>query len=102
MRHPLAWLILGGAGCFLAAPLMPRTGRPGPVPALALAATGEKHYVTPRQLTSAGSLAERRVGGLATGKPLALLFLKHGCPCNDDFEPFFQRLRRAYGDRVDF
>jgi hypothetical protein len=102
MRRPLIWLFLGGATCCLASLLLSRPGQGSPSRAPVTAAPYEKHYVTPRQLTAAGSLAERRVARFAAGKPTALLFLKQGCPCNDDFEPFWQRLRRAYGDRLAF
>lgn len=102
MRRPLVWLFLGSAACVVALFLLSRHGQGSPSRFTAPGAPYEKHYVSPRQLTAAGSLAERRVERFATDRPLALLFLKHGCPCNDDFEPFWQRLRGAYGDHLAF
>jgi hypothetical protein len=102
MRRPLVWLFLGSAACCGALLLLSRAGQGGSPHVAALPTPYEKHYVTPRQLTAAGSLAERRVERFAAGRPTALLFLKDGCPCNDDFEPFWQRLRRTHGDHLAF
>jgi hypothetical protein len=33
---------------------------------------------------------------------LVLIFIKEGCPCNPELEPFFHRLQRAYGDVARF
>ncbi len=77
----------------------------------------EIHYVTPRQLTDAGTRAGRRVepfsgvdhtgravafSALSEGRPLVLVFLKNGCPCNVDFEPHLQRLQQTYHDCIAF
>jgi hypothetical protein len=87
--------------------------RPTPVPGLA----GEKHYVTPAQLAESGSWGNRQVGafsavahdgkpfawsGKSQARPLVLVFIRQGCPCNGDLEPFFQRLAGQYGDVADF
>jgi hypothetical protein len=77
----------------------------------------EKHFVTPDQLMECGALAERRIepftavahdgaqftwpaAGLA--RPLVLVFIKRGCPCSVEFEPFFHRLEERYHDAADF
>ncbi|MFO0843811.1 MAG: hypothetical protein U0797_15685 [Gemmataceae bacterium] len=102
MRRPFVWLLLGVAVCCLAALLPSRQGQGSPSATPPPTVPYEKHYVTPRQLTAAGSLADRRVERFATDRPTALLFLKQGCPCNDDFAPFWRRLQQAYGDRLAF
>jgi hypothetical protein len=118
MRRPVVWVFTGSVAGWLVVWLLLQQGRGNPSgPPSGRFAPDEKHYVTPRQLTAAGALAERRVApfsapsldgrllrwpDLAEGRPLALVFLKAGCPCNDDFEPFYQRLRRAYGDALAF
>jgi hypothetical protein len=77
----------------------------------------EVHYVTPRQLTDSAALARTAVPVL-TGttdrdqsftwprpddrRPLLLVFIKNGCPCSVELEPFFHRLERAYADVVRF
>jgi peroxiredoxin len=77
----------------------------------------EIHYATPGQLADAGARAGRRVepftgvdhtgrtvafSELCEGRPLVLVFLKNGCPCNVEFEPHFQRLQQTYHDCVAF
>jgi hypothetical protein len=77
----------------------------------------EKHFVTPEQLVECGALAERRIepfsavahdgarfSGPAAGgaRPLVLVFIKRGCPCSIEFEPFFHRLEEQYRDAADF
>jgi hypothetical protein len=77
----------------------------------------EKHLVTPDQLVECGALAERRIepfsavahdGGRFTwpaasrARPLVLVFIKRGCPCSVEFEPFFHRLEEQYRDAADF
>jgi len=88
----------------------------------------EKHYVTPGQLTATAALSRTSIpplkatthqkaafswpdmeGGIAAeslsrrpARPLVLVFIKTGCPCNVEFEPFFHRLERTYGDAVCF
>jgi peroxiredoxin len=75
------------------------------------------HYVTPRQLTSTAALAATTVSVLTATtdsdqrftwpapddrRPLLLVFIKKGCPCSVEMEPFFHRLAHAYGDVVHF
>jgi hypothetical protein len=77
----------------------------------------EKHFVTPDQLVECGALAERRVEPFSAvahdgaqftwpaagvARPLVLVFIKRGCPCSVEFEPFFQRLEERYQDAADF
>lgn len=35
---------------------------------------------------------------LRRNRPLVIVFIKKGCPCNVDFEPHFQRIERTYRD----
>jgi hypothetical protein len=75
----------------------------------------EVHYVTPRQLTDTAALATTTVPVLTATtdrdqsftwplpddrRPLLLVFIKQGCPCSVELEPFFHRLERAYSDVV--
>jgi hypothetical protein len=75
------------------------------------------HYVTPRQLTDSAALATTAVSALTATtdrdqfftwpvpddrRPLLLVFIKNGCPCSVELEPFFHRLERAYADIVRF
>lgn len=77
----------------------------------------EKHYVTPQQLIAAGKMSSRHFGSitlmahdgrqrewsdLAGGQPVVIVFIKQGCPCNIDLEPFFHRLYQAYQGFVRF
>ena len=77
----------------------------------------EVHYVTPRQLTDSAALARTAVPALTATtdrhqffiwprlddrRPLLLVFIKKGCPCSVELEPFFHRLERAYADNVCF
>jgi len=77
----------------------------------------EKHFVTPDQLVECGALAERRIEpfsavahdgaqftwpGAGVARPLVLVFIKRGCPCSIEFEPFFHRLEERYHDAADF
>jgi len=77
----------------------------------------EKHYVTPRQLTASGAMADRVVvpfrvpdqdgksvalAELSAGRPLVLVFIKRDCPCSVEFEPFFHRVYEAYRGGVRF
>jgi peroxiredoxin len=77
----------------------------------------EKHFVTPEQLVECGALAERRIEPFSavahdgtrftwpeTGgpRPLVLVFVKRGCPCSVEFEPFFHRLEQQYRDIAEF
>jgi hypothetical protein len=73
--------------------------------------------VTPQQLAAAGAMSARSPGlvtlaaqdgrrrtwrELAGGQPVVVVFIKKGCPCNVDFEPFFHRLYQAYRGSVRF
>lgn len=86
--------------------------RPAPQPAAA-----EKHYVTPKQLTESAAQKDRRLGNFSAlthdgrrlswaevceDRPVLLVFIKKGCPCSVEFEPFFHRLEKNYGDSVRF
>ena len=76
-----------------------------------------KHLVTPDQLVQSGALAERRIEPFSAvahdgtrftwpaagpARPLVLLFIKEGCPCSVEFEPYFHRLEERYRDAADF
>jgi hypothetical protein len=77
----------------------------------------EKHYVTPFELSECGAWTDRRVEpfsavaddgtrfrwpGAGKARPLVLVFIKRGCPCSVEFEPFFHRLEGRYRDVADF
>jgi hypothetical protein len=77
----------------------------------------EKHFVTPEQLVECGALAQRRIEPFSAvahdgarftwpvagwTRPLVLVFIKRGCPCSVEFEPFFHRLEQQYRDAADF
>ena len=77
----------------------------------------EKHFVTPDQLVECGALAQRRIEPFSAvahdgarftwpvagwTRPLVLVFIKRGCPCSVEFEPFFHRLEQQYRDAADF
>ncbi len=77
----------------------------------------EVHYVTPRQLTASAALATTAIPLLTATtdreqsftwpspddrRPLLLVFIKSGCPCNVELEPFFHRLERSYAGVVRF
>jgi AhpC/TSA family len=76
-----------------------------------------KHYVTPAQLVESGGLADRKVrsisavardetvfswAGMSGARPLVLVFIRRGCPCSVEFEPFFHRLAGRYRDVAEF
>jgi peroxiredoxin len=77
----------------------------------------EKHYVNPRQLADANEMVQREVGylsataqngrlvtwdELSSGRPVVLIFIKQGCPCSAEVEPFFQRVERLYANEARF
>ena len=77
----------------------------------------EKHFVTPEQLMECGALAERRIEPFSAvahdgarftwpaaggARPLVLVFIKQGCPCSVEFQPFFHRLEQRYRDAAEF
>lgn len=45
---------------------------------------------------------EYELAKLAGDKPVVLAFIKDGCPCFAEAEPYFARLRSAYGERFGF
>jgi len=75
------------------------------------------HYVGPRQLADANGMIQREAGSLSAtaqngermnwdhlcgGQPLVLIFIKDGCPCNVEVEPFFQRVEKLYAGETRF
>ncbi|MBW7927431.1 MAG: redoxin domain-containing protein [Fimbriimonadaceae bacterium] len=46
--------------------------------------------------------ATHSLATLTGGKPLALYFIKDGCPCSVDVEPLYQRMAAKFGDKVRF
>ena len=75
------------------------------------------HYVTPRQVFDANATVRSAVNdvsavdqcgtrrdwaALGGGLPVVLVFARKGCPCNVEFEPFFQRVERLYRGKVRF
>jgi hypothetical protein len=75
------------------------------------------HRVTPLQLAESNDLVQGVMAGLegvaddgrrlgwgeiSGGRPVVLVFVKDGCPCSVDFEPFFQRVERLYRGAVRF
>jgi peroxiredoxin len=88
-----------------------------PAPHIARSPVAEKHYVTPKQLAASGAMQNHLVepfaatasdgtsitwSDLANERPVVLVFIKKDCPCSVEFEPFFQRLSRAYDEAVQF
>jgi hypothetical protein len=110
----VAVLLIGWAGIFWTArrsPGFPSSSHPPRLP------SSEKHYVTPQQLIASGSMSAQNLGpltvvghdgkrrdwkDLAAARPVVVVFIKRGCPCNVEFEPFFHRLSRAYQESVSF
>jgi hypothetical protein len=77
----------------------------------------EKHYVNPRQLADANEMVQRAGGDLSAtaqngrrmdwdelsgGLPVVLIFIKEGCPCSGEVEPFFLRVERLYANEARF
>lgn len=117
------WLILAVLACAIAGwrslspPREPIVE--GQSPSLGPASGKDRvvHYVTPRQLLASNAVTGMSAAGLSArgndgadhtwadlseGGPLVLVFVKDGCPCNADFEPFFRRVERLYGDGARF
>ncbi|MGL5096490.1 MAG: peroxiredoxin family protein, partial [Planctomycetia bacterium] len=46
--------------------------------------------------------AQRSWQDLSGGKPVVVVFVKNGCPCSAEFEPYFHRVAAAYPDSVRF
>jgi peroxiredoxin len=108
----VAVLLAGWAGIFWLAGRgsagLPSSSRPRLHPS-------DKHFVTPQQLVASGALSEQSLGSmtvvghdgkrrewkdLAPGRPLVVVFIKRGCPCSVEFEPFFHRLAGAWQESV--
>lgn len=111
-------LALWTTGALRTAPVVSPSG-PGPGKSMAQRAghTSEKHYVGPRQLAESNAMVSRLVDGfevtghdgrrlrwhdLSAGQPVVLIFIKDGCPCSVQVEPFFQRVESLYHDAVRF
>jgi hypothetical protein len=43
-----------------------------------------------------------RWADLSGGQPVVFAFIKDGCPCSAEFEPFFQRVAALYRGRIRF
>jgi hypothetical protein len=117
--HHLPYALLAAGGGVLSllwlAGLLPATGRMVPQPAGAAGDVRERHFVTHRQLAGANTMTQVRVDigwgegdalpaweELSGGLPVVLVFVKDGCPCSDEFEPFFQRVAQLYAGAVRF
>ena len=76
-----------------------------------------RHKVTPEMLATTTGMTEQvapafRAEGsdgkhyslaeMSSDGPMALLFIKDGCPCSVAAGPFYNRLHEAYGSRVRF
>ncbi len=122
------WMVLVIIGAILAARWATQTngasGTVSPAPPPGLVTTKsptshvqEKHYVTPRQLAAANGMVARVVRDssvtmadghglaweeLSAGLPVVLVFIKAGCPCSVDFEPFFHRVEKRYHGEAHF
>jgi hypothetical protein len=106
-----AVLALAASGALRTRPAVAASGAGGPDHAR------EKHYVGPRQLADTNALVRREAGelraaahdgrvlgwdDLSGGRPLALVFIKAGCPCSVEVEPFFRRVEALYRGEVRF
>ncbi|AGA25841.1 peroxiredoxin family protein [Singulisphaera acidiphila] len=75
------------------------------------------HFVSPRQLLASNTMTDRNLadleakghdGGqrgwteLSAGQAVVFVFVKVGCPCNVEFEPFFRRVEQLYRGSVRF
>jgi peroxiredoxin len=111
-----AWLAAAGFGLLAACIAGVRHDAPA-APEARQAASPGKHFVAPADLTASGISAHQRIrpftatahdgrplglADLTRGKPLVLLFIKSGCPCSVEFEPFFHRLEQAYRGQTAF
>jgi hypothetical protein len=82
-----------------------------------LQAVAPARYVSPGQLAASNSMVHRTVDDLVVttaegrrldwqilseGAALVVIFVKRGCPCSVQFEPYFHRLFEAYGNRTRF
>ena len=75
------------------------------------------HYVTSQMEVEAAAMKNRRVpdviaptnrgtefhiGPSNADRPQFVLFIKQGCPCSVDGQPFFNRLARKFQGKIDF
>jgi peroxiredoxin len=103
----LPWVILGVGG-ILVAIWAGGTRETPPTPLASEARQDhlrETHYVTPRQVAASNAMVDRVVDleeFAAEGRPVVLVFIKAGCPCSVEFEPFFHRVEKLYRDEVRF
>jgi peroxiredoxin len=82
-----------------------------------LEVAARRHYVTPAQLQASNALVRRTIddvvattadghpmswSALSDGHPALLVFIKNGCPCSVELEPYFHRLYEAYRGAVRF
>lgn len=105
----LLLLVLGG---FALADrrLSHRTSRPEPNNPRAT----DRHYVSPPQLVRGDDTDTTTLDGtdqhgvqrswneLSAGKPVVVVFVKAGCPCSIEFEPYFHRVAMTYPDAIRF
>lgn len=97
-------------GCAEAPPPEPRAANPSEV-------AKPRHPVTPEMWQDAEKAAGQpaplfeatdadgvthSLATLTGDKPLALYFIKDGCPCSVDVEPLYQRMAAKFGDKVHF
>ena len=121
----LPWAILVASGLLGLSFWMSRsspgnagTAQGSPVASLdAGAKEAQTHYVTPGQIADSNEMVHGVIDGLEAvasdgrrlswaeisgGHPVVLVFVKDGCPCSVEFEPFFQRVERLYRGAVRF
>jgi len=121
VRTPWLILIIGGGallGQRLAGLRRVESANPG-AERLDDKRSGEReiHYVTPAQVFATNAMSGREFADLTAETPegdrldwktlsldlpVVLVFVKQGCPCNVEFELFFQRVERLYRGRVRF
>ncbi|MCE9566926.1 MAG: redoxin family protein [Planctomycetes bacterium] len=89
-------------------------GNRAPRPESTSPRTADRHYVSPPQLVQSSSDTDATLTGtdqngvhrtwndLSAGKPVVVVFVKNGCPCSVEFEPYFHRVAAAYPDAVRF
>jgi len=77
----------------------------------------ENHLLGPKQLAESNAAARREFADLAAdahdgrrldwqqlseGRPVLLVFIKDGCPCNAEFDSYLRRVEKLYRDDVRF
>ncbi|MCU0316588.1 MAG: TlpA family protein disulfide reductase [Fimbriimonadaceae bacterium] len=65
-------------------------------------ATARQGRLMPATVLPDQSGQEVDLAKLASQKPLVVVMVKEGCPCNIESQPFFNQIARAYGDQVQF